>query len=119
MHTALVISGISGEAQMPRPNRLEVTPLHAQANPSQTKAQLAAPGSPLGLVHALCVRRGFARSLVITHSRADTCLSTSTRKCPGARLSPGKPYFTSWLSKPRRFEVPDRVSVRSVNRLGR
>lgn len=47
MHTALVISGISGEAQMPRPNRLQVTPLHAQANWSQTKAQLAALGSQL------------------------------------------------------------------------
>lgn len=44
MHTALMISGISEEAQMPRPNRLEVTPLHAQANRSQTKAQLASSG---------------------------------------------------------------------------
>lgn len=38
--------------------------------------------SPLGLVHALCVCRGFARSLVITHSRADTCLSTSNQEAP-------------------------------------
>lgn len=56
MHTARMISRISGEAQMPRPNRMEVTPLHAQANRSQTKAQLAALGSPMepwGLVDAL------------------------------------------------------------------
>lgn len=58
MHTALVISGISGEAQMPRPNRLQVTPLHAQANWSQTKALLAALGSPTepgGFADVLCV----------------------------------------------------------------
>lgn len=58
IHTALMISGISGEAQMPRPNRLEVTPLHAQANRSQTKAQLAALGSvmePCGFVEVLCM----------------------------------------------------------------
>lgn len=82
MHTALVISGISREAQMPRPNRLEVTPLHAQAKRSQTKARRAALGSllePHGFVDVLRVCQGITHSLVMTHSCVDTCLSTSAR----------------------------------------
>lgn len=48
---------------MPRPNRLQVTPLHAQANRSQTKAQLAALGSSdrAGWVRGWIVCVGIAR----------------------------------------------------------
>lgn len=90
----LVISGISREAQVPRAERLEGAPLHAQANRSPTKARPAAPGAPLepcrflGLVCAfVCVCRGMARSLLITHSCAGTCLSVSARYAEDARPS--------------------------------
>lgn len=42
---APLISGISGEGQMPRQNRLEVTPPPAHAHSGQTKAQITAQGA--------------------------------------------------------------------------
>lgn len=118
MHTALMISRISWEAQMPRPNRLEVTPLHAQANRSQTKAQLAALGSlmePCAFVDVLCVpgnhtlasnniqlRRHLSKHVYEEPARRSS--STS----PEARLSPGKIVFHDQVisSKLQSFKVP-------------
>lgn len=86
---------------MPRPNRLEVTPLHAQANWSQTKAQLAALGSlmePCGFVDIMCVRG--SRTLASNNMQPCGHLSKhvyeelarrSSSVSPQAHLSPGTP----------------------------
>lgn len=99
MHTALMISGISREAQMPRPNRLEVTPLHAQANRSQTKAQLAAPGSlgePGGFMDVLCVPGNHtlaSNNVQLRRHLSKHVYEASSSTFPEARLSPGKLVF--------------------------
>lgn len=112
MHTALMISGISGEAQMPRPNRLEVTPLHAQANPSQTKAQLAAPGLTAGIGARIVCDGGFARSLGITHSPRRHLSKHVYQEVPRSSPLSRKAVFHRLAVKVAPVQGPDRVSVR-------
>lgn len=88
---------------MPRPNRLEVTPLHAQANRSQTKAQLAALGSlmePCGFVDVLCMPGNHTlasnniqlRRHLSKHVYEELARHSSSTS-PEAHLSPGKLFF--------------------------